>query len=95
MTWNYSEKSHGKGPPDGIGGAIKREADLYVNRGGALQTPKALYEMLTKRGSSITLYWVTSESIKKLGGCKRHHEDPPSCVITACKDHAQGGILLL
>lgn len=64
VTWNYSEKSHGKGAPDGIGGAIKREADLYVNRGGELQTPKALYEMLTKRNSSITLYWVTSESIE-------------------------------
>jgi len=65
VTWNYSEKSHGKGAPDGICGAIKREADLYVNRGGELQKPKALYEMLTKRGSSITLYWVTSESIEK------------------------------
>ena len=45
VTWNYSEKSHAKGAPDGIGGAIKREADLYVNRGGGLQTPKTPDEM--------------------------------------------------
>ena len=37
-TWNYSERAHGKGAPDGIGGAVKREADLYVQRGGELQT---------------------------------------------------------
>lgn len=66
VTWNYSEKSHGKGALDGIGGAIKREADLYVHRGGELQTPQDLYEMLNKRlGSSITHYWVSKESIKK------------------------------
>ena len=30
-TWNcYLERAHGKGAPDGIGGAVKREADLYV-----------------------------------------------------------------
>ena len=27
VSWNYSERSHGKGAPDGIGGAVKREAD--------------------------------------------------------------------
>ncbi|KAI4819962.1 hypothetical protein KUCAC02_027962 [Chaenocephalus aceratus] len=64
-TFTYSEKSHGKEAPDGIGGAIKREADLYVHRGGELQTPQDLYEMLNKRlGSSITYYWVSRESIE-------------------------------
>lgn len=66
VTWNYSEKSHGKGAPDGIGGAIKREADRFVQRGGELQTPQQLYEMLnTRLGSSITHYWVNRESIEK------------------------------
>lgn len=49
VTWNYSEKSHGKGAPDGIGGAVKRDADRYVQRGGELQTPLDLYEMLAKK----------------------------------------------
>ncbi|CAJ1050756.1 uncharacterized protein LOC111858282 [Xyrichtys novacula] len=66
VSWNYSEKSHGKGAPDGIGGAVKRDADLYVRRGGELQTPLDLYEMLTKKsGSTITHYWVNEESIQK------------------------------
>ncbi len=66
VSWNYSEKSHGKGAPDGIGGAVKKDADLYVRWGGELQTPLDLYEMLTKKsGSTITHYWVSEESIQK------------------------------
>lgn len=37
VTWSYSERSHGKGAPDGIDGAVKRDADLH---GGKLQTPE-------------------------------------------------------
>lgn len=66
VTWNYSEKSHGKGAPDGIGGAVKRDADLYVRRGGELQTPLDLYKMLAKKsGSTITHHWINEESIQK------------------------------
>lgn len=66
VTWNYSEKCHGKGAPDGIGGAVKRDADLYVRRGGELQTPLDLYGMLAKKsGSNITYHWINDESIQK------------------------------
>lgn len=66
VTWNYSEKAHGKGAPDGIGGSIKRDADLYVCRGGELQTPLELYEMLAKKsGSAITPHWISTERIQK------------------------------
>lgn len=27
IRWHFTEKGHGKGAPDGIGGAIKRTAD--------------------------------------------------------------------
>ena len=66
ITWNYSEKSHGKGAPGGIGGAVKRDADLYVQRGGDLQTPLDVYEMLAKKtGSAITFHWISEEIIEK------------------------------
>ncbi len=32
-TWEYSESSHGKGAPDGVGGTIKRTCDKVVARG--------------------------------------------------------------
>ena len=33
ITWHYTETGHGKGAPDGIGGAIKRCADRLVATG--------------------------------------------------------------
>lgn len=66
VTWNYSEKSHGKDAPDGIGGAVKRHADLYVRRGGELQTPLDLYKMLTKK-ISVNYYSL-------LGKRRKHPE---------------------
>ncbi|CAB1429993.1 unnamed protein product, partial [Pleuronectes platessa] len=89
VTWNSSEKSHGKGAPDGIGGAVKREADRYVQRGGELQTPLDFYEMLAKKsGSIITYHWISEESIQKydelipvkvdLRDTMCHIEDPSS-----------------
>ena len=32
-TWNFHESGHGKGAPDGIGGALKRAANLKVLHG--------------------------------------------------------------
>jgi hypothetical protein len=32
-TWNYVEVGHGKGAPDGVGGALKRSADAAVAMG--------------------------------------------------------------
>ena len=32
-SWNLWEASHGKGAPDGIGGAIKRKADKLISQG--------------------------------------------------------------
>lgn len=31
--WHYTEKGHGKGAPDGIGGCVKRTADSLVSQG--------------------------------------------------------------
>ncbi|CAH0397048.1 unnamed protein product [Chilo suppressalis] len=33
ITWHYSERGHGKGAPDGVGGCIKRICDSCVARG--------------------------------------------------------------
>ena len=35
FTWNFSESGHGKGPPDGIGGVIKRVCDRIIANGTA------------------------------------------------------------
>lgn len=53
VTWNFSEKAHGKGAPDGVGGAVKRTADQRVKMGADIQTPKELYEALQSTASAI------------------------------------------
>lgn len=49
VTWNYSEMSHGKGAPDGVGGAIKRMADVHIQSGSDLQSPRDVYEFLSSK----------------------------------------------
>ncbi|XP_022078608.1 uncharacterized protein LOC127533326 [Acanthochromis polyacanthus] len=63
ITWNYSEKSHGKGAPDGVGGSVKRGADTFVLQGGDLQNPKDLFEFLKKSDSNVEFFWISEEDI--------------------------------
>ncbi|KAL7390307.1 hypothetical protein ABVT39_018618 [Epinephelus coioides] len=65
VTWNFSEKSHGKGAPDGVGGAVKRAADSAVQRGEDVQTPEDFYNLLTERKSDVKFFWVTDEDIRR------------------------------
>lgn len=37
ISWNYTEAGHDKGPMDGVGGALKREADKMVAHGADIQ----------------------------------------------------------
>ncbi|XP_056449969.1 uncharacterized protein LOC130385486 [Gadus chalcogrammus] len=64
VTWNYTEASHGKGAPDGVGGALKNLADRIVSYGTSIPDADALYEQL-ERNSSVTLYKVSEEKIKE------------------------------
>ena len=59
VTWNFSERTHGKGAPDEVGGAVKRMADQRVKMGVDIQTPKELYETLQTSASSIKYFWVS------------------------------------
>lgn len=36
-NWTFLEAGHGKGPADGIGGAVKRSADAVVAHGGSIK----------------------------------------------------------
>ncbi|CAK6978283.1 uncharacterized protein LOC125882102 [Scomber scombrus] len=65
VTWNFSEKSHGKGAPDGVGGAVKRTADSAVQRGEDVQTPEDFYNLLTEKKSDVKFFWVTEEDIRR------------------------------
>ncbi len=47
-TWNFFEASHGKGAPDGVGGALKRRADCLVSKGTDIPDAAALFFCVAK-----------------------------------------------
>lgn len=66
VTWNFTEASHGKGAPDGVGGALKNLADRLVAYGTDIPNAAALLENLSNQ-SSVRLFEVTEENIAKCG----------------------------
>ncbi|KAI4804558.1 hypothetical protein KUCAC02_026183 [Chaenocephalus aceratus] len=59
-----SKRAHGKGAPDGVGGAVKRMADNHVHGGKDLQNPKDLYAFLINREvENIRFKWIDESDI--------------------------------
>ena len=59
-TWNFFESGHGKGAPDAIGGAVKRQADKLVLSGVDLPDAKILYDRMSC-GQSVTKFHFIDE----------------------------------
>lgn len=64
-SWNFSEAGHGKGPADGVGGALKRSADRLVSLGNDVNTPNVLFDALSATSNSVNLFFVSSDEIRK------------------------------
>ena len=63
-TWNYLEAGHGKGAADGIGAAIKRQADSIVNVSGKdITNGRELLDRLQGAYTSINLFLVEEARI--------------------------------
>jgi len=61
-TWNFSEASHGKGAPDGVGAAIKRVADGIVSKGEDIPNANILFERLQGK-TAVKLFLIPEEKI--------------------------------
>ena len=66
ISWNFLEAGHGKGAPDGIGGALKRKADRLVAFGKDIIDAQTLFNVLTLDGSTVKLYFVSENDIASL-----------------------------
>lgn len=64
VTWNFTEASHGKGAPDGVGGALKTLADRIVARGTDIPDLTSLLTNL-RAHSSVKIFEVKEEEILK------------------------------
>ena len=62
VTWNFTEASHGKGAPDGVGGALKNLADRIVAYGTSIPDADTLFEQLN-HNSSVRPFKITEEDI--------------------------------
>ena len=65
VSWTYFEAGHGKGPCDGVGGAVKRIADQEVNKGSLIQNAWDLYKVMRLLPSKIQYMYVTTNTIKE------------------------------
>lgn len=98
LTWNFSEKAHGKGAPDGVGATAKRIADTAVQRGKDLKTPEQFYDILIKQKSTINFFWVSKEDVEKFdekvpevvpADHHDHHEAAPGHLNRASQNSIQ------
>ena len=64
ISWHLFVSRHGKGAPDGIGGALKRTADRQVKFGKDIPKAKVLYDVLQET-TSIQLVYIRTEEIAK------------------------------
>lgn len=62
MTWNYTDASHGKGAPDGVGGALKNLADRLRACGTSIPDADTLHVQL-KMNFSVVVYQISEEKI--------------------------------
>ena len=65
IHWNFFATSHGKGPVDGIGGSVKRQAWMAVKNRHALVTNAASFTDAVKLNSSVEVIEVTSSDIDR------------------------------
>lgn len=63
-SWNFWEASHGKGAPDGVGGALKRTADKLVKQGLDIPDANAFYRAILQT-TTIKLFLVEPEEVEK------------------------------
>lgn len=64
ISWNYSEAGHGKGAPDGLGGTIKRTADLLVTQGKDVNSFEKLHTELQNQIKNIDIIPVNKSEIQ-------------------------------
>jgi len=66
-TWNFLEASHGKGAADGIGAAVKRNADTQVNvHQKDITCAKDFLQCVTSGSTSIKFFEVSEDDITSI-----------------------------
>lgn len=62
-TWNFHESGHGKGVPDGVGGALKRAAKNLFLHGKDITNAASFVQSIKEKDTSIYLYEVPTSDV--------------------------------
>ena len=65
-TWHFWEASHGKGAPDGVGGALKRSGDKLIALGRDITNAESLYRQLLTTETSVKLFYTEADEVGSL-----------------------------
>jgi len=65
-SWNFFKAGHGKGAPDAIGGAVKRQDDQLVLNGIDLPDALKLFNYLSCSQSATKFYFIDEASIVQI-----------------------------
>lgn len=63
-SWDYLESGHGKGPCDGVGGAIKRFANNAIKSGTIIGNASQFYDWAKENNQKMDCFFITSADIK-------------------------------
>jgi hypothetical protein len=63
-TWDFLEAGHGKGPADGIGGSLKKQAEISVKRGELISSASDFCKWSEKQSGSVKCLLVSALDIK-------------------------------
>ena len=69
MRWHFTEKGHGKGAPDGIGGCIKRTADRLIGQRKDIPDINCLVEGIKEKCPSVTIYTINNKDFNIYEKC--------------------------
>ncbi|CAH0719094.1 unnamed protein product, partial [Brenthis ino] len=62
-TWSFFEAAHGKGPADGVGGAVKRKLDKLVAYKHDIPSAEAAYFLLKSQETEVKIFYIPEEDI--------------------------------
>ena len=65
---DYFESGHGKGPCDGVGGVVKRSADMALKKGHLIKSAQDFYRWgVQQETSAVDYLLVEKEEVAKAG----------------------------
>jgi hypothetical protein len=62
--WNFLESGHGKGACDGVGGSVKKTADIHVKSGSIIGSAEDFFNWGVRIVTKISFIFITTADIK-------------------------------